>query len=280
MNIGVIGLGLIGGSMCKAYNTSHKVFGYDSDETILGYAKISEIIHDDLTDENIGSMDLLIISTYPKGAEAFLKEKASLISQSTVVIDCLGIKTSICKLGFSLAKEFGFTFIGGHPMAGTHNSGIKFSDGDLFAGQPMVLCPPIFDDIELIARAEKLLSPCRFGRFSVTTPEKHDEIIAFTSQLAHVVSNGYVKSKTATEHLGFSAGSYKDLTRVAWLNPEMWADLFLENKNNLLFEIDTIIGSLTEYKEAIEGDNREELVRLLDDGRRKKSEIDGGAKNA
>lgn len=126
-----------------------------------------------------------------------------------------------------------------------------------------------------LEKVKALLAPARFGMFSATTAEEHDKIIAFTSQLAHVVSNAYVKSPTATSHKGFSAGSYKDLTRVAWLNPRMWTELFLENSDALLFEIDSIIGSLSEYRKAISEGDREMLIKLLDDGRKRKEEIDG-----
>ena len=92
---------------------------------------------------------------------------------------------------------------------------------------------------------------------------------------AHVISNAYIKSPTAREHDGFSAGSYKDLTRVAWLNPSMWAELFLENKKNLLFELDTLIASLNQYRKALEEEDFPTLCRLLDEGRRIKEEVDG-----
>jgi len=160
-------------------------------------------------------------------------------------------------------------------MAGTHNSGFKYSRADMFDGAPMVIVPETFDDIYLLDRIQTMLAPIGFGRFSVTTAQEHDKMIAFTSQLAHVVSNAYVKSPTATGHHGFSAGSYRDLTRVAWLNPDMWAELFLENKSNLLAELDALIHSLTEYRTAMAEDDFAALRRLLEDGRRKKEEIDG-----
>ena len=145
----------------------------------------------------------------------------------------------------------------------------------MFHGAPMVIVPPVFDDIDLLEEVKELLAPVGFGRISVTTAEKHDEMIAFTSQMAHVVSNAYIKSPTATLHKGFSAGSYKDMTRVAWLNPEMWAQLFLDNKDYLADEIDALIENLTAYKEAVAAGDKEALIKLLDEGRRRKEEIDG-----
>ena len=160
-------------------------------------------------------------------------------------------------------------------MAGTQFSGIEYSRAELFRGAPMVIVPPRYDDTALIDGIKKLLSPCGFGMVTVTTAEEHDRIIAFTSQLAHVVSNAYVKTPTAQIHKGFSAGSYKDLTRVAWLNEYMWADLFLENKEPLLFEIDSIIHSLSEYRDAIAAGDEERLIGLLRDGRIAKEKVDG-----
>ena len=172
-----------------------------------------------------------------------------------------------------MAREQGWLFVGGHPMAGTHFSGFKYSRASLFKGAPMVLVPPVLDDMQLIERVCKLLEPLNFGRFSVTTSEKHDEMIAFTSQLAHVVSNAYVKSPTAQNQKGFSAGSYKDLTRVAWLNAPMWTELFLDNRDYLLREIDCIIASLSEYRTALEENDGETLCRLLEEGKKRKEEV-------
>ena len=191
------------------------------------------------------------------------------------MIDCCGTKRAVCEACFPLAEQYGFTYLGGHPMAGTHNSGFKYATATMYHGAPMVLVPADFNNIELLSRVKELLSPAGFGRFSVTTAEKHDEMIAFTSQMAHVVSNAYIKSPTAGSHKGFSAGSYKDLTRVAWLNPQMWAELFLENKDFLMRELNILIENLQKYELAMEQDDLPGLTALLDEGRRRKEEVDG-----
>ena len=160
-------------------------------------------------------------------------------------------------------------------MAGSHNSGFKYSRSNLFQGAPMVLVPPRFDDPELLQRAENALSPCGFKSYSITTAREHDEMIAFTSQMPHIVSNAYIKSPTAQKHKGFSAGSYKDLTRVAWLNPYMWAELFLSNKENVLKELRYYIESLQAYEIAIANNDGDTLIALLDEGRKRKEEVDG-----
>lgn len=277
MTVGIIGLGLIGGSLAKAYrrDPSVTVLGWDTDRSITEFAQIAQAIHAPLTEERLGELDLLLLATYPEAVVEHMERLAPKIQPHTMVIDCAGTKEKVCQKVFPLAEQYGFPFLGGHPMAGTHFSGFKYSRADLFDGAPMVLVPPTFDDIRLLDRAKKLLEPVGFGRVSITTADKHDQRIAFTSQMAHVISNAYIKSPTAREHDGFSAGSYKDLTRVAWLNPSMWAELFLENKKNLLFELDILIGNLNQYKQALEDEDFPTLCRLLDEGRRIKEEVDG-----
>ena len=276
MTVGVCGLGLIGGSMAKAYKQAgHTVYGCDLDATTLGYARLSGDVDGALDPDTVGSCELILVALYPKAAAKYLEDISPYIAATATVIDLCGTKARICEKGFALAERYGYTFVGGHPMAGKQYSGFKYATEKLFKGAPMVLVPPKYDDISFIDGIKKMLAPAGFGRLSVTTAEAHDGMIAFTSQLAHVVSNAYVKSPTAKGHKGFSAGSYKDMTRVAWLNENMWTELFLENKEPLLFELDTIIKSLSEYRDAIENNDSETLRSLLKDGREAKEKIDG-----
>lgn len=276
MTIGIVGLGLIGGSFAKAYSEAEwHVLAADIDTTILDFSMLAGDVNAPLTDDNLASCDLLLLCTYPEAAAQYLEENASKIAAHTVVIDCVGTKRRICETGFRLAKQYGFFYAGGHPMAGTHNSGFKYAHEDLFEGAPMVLVPPEFDDMEMLENLKTLLKPAGFGSFSVTTAEKHDKMIGFTSQMPHILSNAFIKSPTAMEHKGFSAGSYRDLTRVAWLNPDMWTELFLENGDNLLKELDFYIQSLSQYRDAIAKEDRQTLRQLLEEGRNRKKEIDG-----
>ena len=277
MTVGICGLGLIGGSMAKAYKEAgHTVLGYDKDAASLGYASLAGIIDGTLENENIRDCDVVFIALYPQAAIKYLIQIAPYTKAGkTVVMDLCGTKKQICDVGFKLAADYSFTFVGGHPMAGTQYSGIKYARANLFKNAPMVIVPHVYDDIYFLAKIKALLAPAMFGRITVTTAEEHDVMIAFTSQLAHVVSNAYVKSPTAQSHKGFSAGSYKDMTRVAWLNENMWTELFLENKQPLLDEIDTIISSLTEYRNAIASNDADTLRGLLRDGRIAKERVDG-----
>lgn len=276
MTVGILGLGLIGGSLARAYAMEgHRVFAFDTNETTLSFAILAGAVEQPLTDANLPECDLVLLSIYPEGSAVWLEANAHRIPPEVLVMDCCGIKREICRRCFPLAEKYGFTFIGGHPMAGSHFSGFKYSRANLFQNAPMVLVPPRFDDILLLERAKDALKPCHFGSFSVCTAEEHDTLIAFTSQMPHVLSNAYIKSPTALGHKGFSAGSYKDLTRVAWLNAPMWAELCMENRDRMLFELDTYIASLQTYRNALAEKDLDTLTALLDEGRRRKEEVDG-----
>ena len=276
MKVGILGLGLIGGSLARAYALEgHTVYAIQRNESMLSFAMLAGAVHGKLNEAAIPQCDLILLAIYPDGGASWLERNAHLISKDALVIDCCGIKGEVCRRCFPLAKEYGFTFIGGHPMAGSQFSGFKYSRADLFEGAPMVLVPPVFDDAALLDRAKDALKPCHFGFFSVTTAEEHDRMIAFTSQMPHILSNAFIKSPTALKHKGFSAGSYKDLTRVAWLNSQMWAELFLENKENLLYELDFYMESLKAYRSALADEDEDRLISLLEEGKRRKEEVDG-----
>ena len=276
MNVGILGLGLIGGSLARAYSLEgHTVYAAEQNESMLAFAMLAGAVHGKLDCETIPCCDLILLAIYPDGSASWLENNANLISKAALVMDCCGIKSEICSRCFPLAAENGFTFVGGHPMAGSQFSGFKYSRADLFDGAPMVLVPPVFDDIQLLYRVKTMLKPCNFGAFSVTTAEEHDKMIAYTSQMPHILSNAFIKSPTVLNHKGFSAGSYKDLTRVAWLNSRMWAELFLENRENILFELDYYMNSLRSYYDAIAGNDEKLLIALLEEGKLRKEQVDG-----
>lgn len=276
MKVGILGLGLIGGSLARAYALEgHTVYAIQRNETMLSFAMLAGAVHGKLDENTIPQCDLILLAIYPGGSASWLERNAHLVSKHALVIDCCGIKKEVCRRCFPLAEQYGFTFIGGHPMAGSQFSGFKYSRADLFEGAPMVLVPPVYDDMQMLDRAKEALKPCNFGFFSVTTAEEHDKMIAFTSQMPHILSNAFIKSPTALKHKGFSAGSYKDLTRVAWLNPQMWAELFLDNSDNVLYELDHYIDSLNAYREAIAAKDMDTLVALLEEGKKRKEEVDG-----
>lgn len=276
MICGIVGLGLIGGSFAKAYHEhGWQVLACDQNRTVLDFASIFGCVNGELTHENAAECDVILVCICPQAAISVISDFAPYFGEKPIVIDCCGTKRVVCDAVFPLAQKYGFTYLGGHPMAGSHKNGFSNARSNLYHNAPMVLVPPVFDDLPLLEKVKELLAPAEFGRFSITTAQKHDEMIAFTSQLAHVVSNAYIKSPTALSHKGFSAGSYKDMTRVAWLDSKMWAELFMENKDCLLFELDTILHALEEYKHAIEQDDLPALTALLESGKKRKEEVDG-----
>ena len=276
--VGIISLGLMGGSFAKAFAAAGvEVYGRDISEDVLEMAEI-ETIKGELTDEIVPTCELIVLAGYPKVAISELKRIAPLVSPGAIVMDTGGVKKVICDACFPVAENYPFAFVGCHPMAGTQYSGFAHARANMFHGAPLVIVPPKMDDFErldLLERMKQLLAPLGFATFTLTTAERHDEIIAFTSQLAHVVSNAYVKSPEAKVHKGFSAGSYNDLTRVARLNPDMWTELFLEDADNLSREIGCLIGHLQEYKDAIDARDSRHLRELLADGDRRKRKIEG-----
>ena len=274
--VGILGLGLIGGSFAKAYHAAGwQVLAYDRDASVLSFAEMSGAVDGVLDAQSVSGCDLVLACICPEAAIASITALAPHIGEKPAVIDCCGTKRVVCDALFPLARQYGFTYLGGHPMAGSHHSGFKYAKENLYRGAPMVLVPPTYDDIALLQRVKELLAPAGFGSISVTTAAAHDEMIAFTSQMPHLISNAYIKSPTAAAHKGFSAGSYKDLTRVAWLNAPMWAELFLENRDCLLHELDWLMDSLSQYRTALEQEDLSALTQLLEDGKKRKEEVDG-----
>ena len=276
MEIGIVGLGLIGGSLAKAIsqNTDNIVYGTDLSDQVVKKAVLINAIEQPLTDELLPQCDIVIVALYPQATIDYVKSHADLFAPDSIVIDCGGVKGIVCDALIPLAEEHGFLFVGGHPMAGLEHSGFTYAKKTLFNNASMVFTPTR-GPIESISRLKDLFTAIGFTNIQIATPEEHDKKIAFTSQLAHVVSNAYIKSPTAMEHMGFSAGSYKDLTRVAKLNEHMWTELFLENPENLTNEIDMLIDNLKKYSDAIKAKDSETLCDLLRDGREKKALIDG-----
>jgi len=275
MKIGIVGMGLIGGSLAKAYKAEgHDVFGFDTDEAILGFAALSDTIKGALNEQTLSQCEAIFIAVNPHDAVEYLEKAAPFIAKDTIVIDCCGVKRLVCERCFELAGQYGFIFVGGHPMAGSHKAGFKNSRANLFSGAYMLLVPPVYDDPVLFGKIEDLLKPVGFGHLTITTADKHDEVIAYSSQMAHVVSNAFIKSPTAQGHKGFSAGSYQDLTRVARLNADMWAELCMDNSDYLIKELDSFINEVTRYKEALANKDLDKLRELLEEGSRLKGELD------
>lgn len=276
MKIAVIGLGLIGGSLAKAIkqNKEHTVLGMDLNQEVLNKALKDNTIDAILNPEDLKTCHLVLVAIYPEAAIKYITQHQECFGSQTVVIDCCGVKRYICKAIEPIAKEKGFTFIGGHPMAGLEVAGYENSFAELYLKASMILTPPNDINEGILKDTSEFFLSLGFGHIEITSPENHDKNIAYTSQLAHVVSNAYVKSPGAAVHKGFSAGSYKDLTRVARLEENMWTELFLENDDFLLEEINTITAHLQEYATALKNRDADSLRELLRAGRLRKELVD------
>lgn len=268
MTVGIIGLGLIGGSMAKSIKarTQDKVLGIDLDEETMNMAKMSGSIDGVLTDEMIPACDIVLIAIAPLAVLKWLREKADLL-KGRIFIDLCGVKRQIGKEISKTAKEYGFMYVGGHPMAGKEVSGFANASTDLFSGASMILVPDERSDIITLDRLKAYFLTIGFEKITFSTPDEHDRIIAYTSQLAHITSSAYIKSPTAQRHMGFSAGSYKDMTRVAKLDETLWTELFLENSDYLTDELRLLINNLSDYLEALEKRDSEAIKSLLKKGK-------------
>ncbi|MBR1673257.1 MAG: prephenate dehydrogenase [Fretibacterium sp.] len=277
MNVGIVGLGLIGGSRAKSVKTrtQHTVWATDTDGETMTLARLCGAIDAPLTDENLPNCDLLLLAVAPHAAVEWVRARADKISSKTTVIDLCGVKRALCNALLPLAHEYGFTYIGGHPMAGTERSGFVNSLPDLFVGTSMILTPEPGVDIQLLEKLKAFFTDVGFASLTFTQPEEHDRIIAYTSQLAHVVSSSYVKSPDAARRRGFSAGSFRDMTRVARLDERLWTELFLDNSDFLSEQLEVLIVHMTEYLDALRAKDAPRLQALLKNGREKKALVGG-----
>lgn len=277
MDIGIVGLGLMGGSMAKATKsrTTHRVYGQDTNEETMMMARMSGAIDGTFDDAKISECSLIVLAVRPCAAIDWVQDHASAIGSATVLVDLCGVKRVVVDAIAPIAEREGFHYIGGHPMAGTENGGFINSDADMFLGASMILTPDEHADIQMLDMLKGFFLTIGFDNLTFSTPEEHDRIIAYTSQLCHITSNAFVKSPTAQTQMGFSAGSFKDLTRVAKLDENMWTELFLDNSDQLADEVELLIDELTPYLEALRSQDADRLRTLLKDGREKKATAGG-----
>ena len=277
MNVGIVGLGLIGGSMAKSIKarTAHTVWGTDLDQETMTLARMSGAIDGPLTEKNLPDCDLILVAICPGAAIQWVKDHAGNIAPSAILVDLCGVKRVVVKALTPIAAERGFAYIGGHPMAGRERGGFTASSEDLYLGASMILTPDKRTDMQLLETLKAFFLDIGFAGLTFSDPEEHDRIIAFTSQLAHITSSAYVKSPEAQRRRGFSAGSFQDMTRVARLDEDMWTELFLDDADYLIRELDILIDNLTAYSAALKSGDAEQVRALLREGRERKATAGG-----
>ena len=274
--VGVVGLGLIGGSMAKAIRryTDCTLLGYNRSGSVLSQALDEGVLDGVLTEEKLSECGLVIIALYPEATVEYVTRHRDQFKKGGIVMDCGGVKGVVCGPLEAVVKDAGFWFVGGHPMAGIERSGYAHAFPELFQGASLILTPYPGTPQSCLDEIWELARKLGFGHLQPSTPAEHDHIIAYTSQLAHVVSCAYVGSPSAPNFAGFSAGSFKDMTRVAKLNEEMWTELFLENREALVREIDTLVEELAAFAYTIRRGDRERLRDMLRHAREIKEAID------
>lgn len=269
MKICIVGLGLIGGSLAKAIkkNTHESCFGIDIDRGTIAGALAQEAIDGEMTIDDLAGCDVVIVGLHPEATIKFITENAGKFKKGSIVLDTCGVKGEIVRAVEGVCIENGVNFLGCHPMAGREFSGFAYSVDNLFEKASFIMTPTDRTPMRVVQEISRLAYNIGFAKVVVSNVEEHDSVIAFTSQLAHVVSSSYVKSPSLLKQAGFSAGSFKDLTRVAKLNEDMWTELFLMNRGPLVDEIEHIIARLTEYRDAIANNDAQRLHDLLKEGR-------------
>ena len=273
MKILVVGLGLIGGSLCKALKkyTYHTVVGCDLNHDIEN-AALRDVALDEVFNGDYSGFDLIIAALFPEATERFFTEHAAEISKNTLITDVCGIKGEFSVRMKKIAEDNGLRYVGIHPMAGKEFGGYYNSNADLFVKANFIVAPFEGSDEEDTELLKKLAQEVGAGKIVVTTPENHDKMIAYTSQLAHIVSSAYVKSPELQLECGFSGGSFQDMTRIATMNERMWTDLFMQNRENLQYELDTLITNLMKYSDALKSADADRMKALIAEGRELKEE--------
>lgn len=276
MKIGIIGLGLMGGSFGRTLvkQGAHEVFGYDLSHAVMEKAELVKAFNGVLDEKTVKDVDMLIVATTPDVFMPAVEKVIKDLKKGAIIVDFCGVKRKIIDdMNKLLKMRPDVVFVGGHPMAGREFSGIEHAVTTLFDKASMILVN-LNADIFALDRIKKFFLTVGFSEVVMTTADNHDAMIAYTSQLCHVVSNAFIKNKTAEKHFGYSAGSYKDLTRVARLNPDMWTELMFDNGDKLLSELDEYISNLTKYRDALRDGDRATFKELLSEGNSRKLAID------
>lgn len=265
--IGIAGLGLIGGSLARAASSNgYPVYGCDCHQPTMEAAFSSGAVSGTLDAQSLGRCSMVFVALYPGLAIEYIREHIGDFPEGCLVVDLCGVKGPVVSAVSELCRKHGVVFIGGHPMAGREYAGFNYSDKDLFKGGSFIMTPPDWVAEASINKLSLFLQEAGITRITITTPSHHDHMIAYTSQLAHILSSAYVKNPASREHTGYTAGSFRDLTRVARVNADMWTELFLLNRENLLEELDFLLHSLTDYRNALADDDATRLHTLLEEG--------------
>lgn len=277
LNITVVGLGLIGGSYAMAIRELNpkKLYAVDIDEEAILDAEKNGIIDKGYVKADIPlkESDLVIICLYPKLVKNFIKDNIQHFKNGAVITDVTGIKSGFIEEVNQILRE-DLDFVFGHPMAGREQKGLKFASKEVFKGANYIITPTERNKEENIKSLEELIRKIGFRNVVRISPEKHDKIIGFTSQLPHVIAVSLVNSDELGIDTGLYTGdSYKELTRIAQINSGLWTELFMGNKDNLIKEIEVFEENIAMVKNAIINEEKSLLTELLEKASKKRKEM-------
>ena len=267
--IAIIGLGLMGGSIAKALKKTkkYKIVGFDISKSVLSLAKDGGFVDEIWNGTDKLDSDITVLALSPSLTEEFIKNNIGLLKENSILTDICGVKEHICEFAQAKAEQYNINYVGGHPMAGRELSGFLNSVENLFINRSYIFTKTQKTNEEALEAVSEMAYDLGCSDITITTPKKHDEMIAYTSQLPHILAGAYVKSPASDEHKGFSAGSYHDVSRVASVDENLWSELFLLNKDNLIQEIDTLLQNIIEYKNALLNKDKQRVLNAIKEGR-------------
>lgn len=274
MRIFIVGLGLIGASYAEGlHHRGHKIYAYDINDSYVKTGITQGFIEQDNALKRLGSCDLIILALYPKHNAVFLKENLSLLKRSQVITDVSGTKKEMMEEIEQLLPQ-GISYTSHHPMAGKETSGFDSRDYQMFKKANFLIVKSKRSEPKDEILLREVANDLRFGKITVLDATSHDELIAFTSQLTHVLAVALVQSDTLTQTKEATGDSYRDLTRIAKINEIMWSELFLENKETLLKKIDDFEKQLDIIKHMIENHQIEALRDYLKQAKERRKAFD------
>ena len=272
--VAVVGLGLIGGSLAMAWSAAGiRVLGVEKDADTARQALQAGAVASLCPPDGISEAQAVVLAMAPHACIAFLREYAAVLPRGAVVTDVCGVKQAVVAACEALCRPYGLRFVGGHPMAGKEHNGFGNAQADLFEGASYILTPTDQTEPAALDTVRDLALAAGCDGCTYTTPEEHDRRIAFTSQLPHVLAGAYVRSPQWARHTGFSAGSYRDVSRVAAVDETLWSELFLQNRQALCEEIGGLVERLSAMQKALEEENTEKVAGLIRAGREAKEQL-------
>lgn len=281
----IVGLGMMGGAIADALRKQHpkRIAAYDTDQEVLEEALVRGAIdygaeNEEELQEVLAQADLVYVCLYPEAALSFMKRYMPYFKSGALVTDIVGIKTPTIEEVVPVLRP-DIHFIPGHPMAGSEKEGFGSADASIFENMNYVLVPVDKTDRAAVDALKEIITEMGFSNIVETSAHEHDAKIAFTSQLCHVIASALVDSEDDLTITDYEGGSFGELTRIAMINAPMWTEIFIDNKNLLIEQIDEFEHSMQKLRRYIEECDHESLEEMLTDVRRKRVAMEVDRRN-